>query len=174
MNTLFLDQTYWFFEYGSVSVINTDTKSRQASFIISMPAIIAHTITPALLGSGLIDQYTLMDPQHVWMPTIHPNRFNDDIKSEIIDSINMSIKSSLSNTIKLFNCVGQTLLNQSDLIPMLPLGIYVKFRLRCSIDELAISLEELGKTDVTGVAEFRYALASSLKDILIEFNNQES
>ncbi len=160
------DQTYWFFEHGNVTIKNVDNENRQASFLIVMPAIIAHTVTPSLLGSGLIDQYELMNPLYIWMPTIHKNRFNIDIESGIVESVNISIKSNISGIINLFNSISQIIIDPSDLISMLPMGIYIKFRLRCSIDKLALSIEELGKTSVIGVPEFRYALASALKDII--------
>ena len=52
---------------------------------------------------------------------------------------------------------------------LLPMGVYVKIRLRCDIDNVAQVLLNLENIPVVGVAEFRFALAEVLADILDRF-----
>ena len=162
-------RTSSFFEYGEISYINFDESTRQAAIKMCMPACLMQTITPALLGAGHIDQYELRNPVATWMPDLNEDYYKPEILKQFPNlgrEVNSTVKNKLEEVLKLFQELSQTTVSPSDFIPILPMGTYVKFRLRCQIDEMAKVLLELENTPVAGVAEFRFALAEILADIL--------
>lgn len=158
-----------FFERGAVVVVSCDGVSRQAAFQVTLPASLVQTVTPALLGAGVIDQYVLSNPVSAWIPTLGHDRFKD-VGPGVPEYINMAVKEKVLEVLTLFNGLAQVVRDPSDLIPMLPLGTYVTFRVRCVVDKLAVALEELESAPVAGVVEFRYALAGALTEVLEEFS----
>jgi hypothetical protein len=160
-----------FFNHGEVSVAGHDAKSRQAILIICMPCCLMQTLTPALLGAGSVDNYSILNPVAVWMPQLtdiqfHPQYVGTDERTS--PRANRIISQKIQEVLSMFGTLTPVLKNPSDIVPMLPLGIYVQFRYRCRLDDLAPTLEEMGKTMVVGVPEFRYALAGALAKILTE------
>lgn len=162
-----------FFEYGGVQIISSDSTSRQVAFQITMPASIVQTISPPLLGAGIMDQYLLANPVAVWIPPISPEQIvpNPNISDSLSERMNSLIHSMMKETLELFRVFSSQVENPSDLIPMLPLGVYVTFRFRCCIDDLITVMSELERTMVAGVAEFRFALASAMAEALSEFGS---
>lgn len=158
-----------FFERGAVEVVSCDKVSRQAAFQVTLPASLVQTVTPALLGSGIIDQYVLSNPVAAWIPVLDRDRFRD-VGPGVPEYVNLAVKEKVMETLTLFNGLAQVVKDPSDLIPMLPLGTYVTFRLRCTVDKLAPALEELESAPVAGVGEFRYALAGALAEVLEAFS----
>lgn len=162
-----------FFKHGGVQIISSDSTSRQVAFQITMPASIVQTISPPLLGAGVMDQYLLANPVAVWIPPVSPEQIipNPSISGDLSGRINSLIQSTVKETLELFRVFSSQVENPSDLIPMLPLGVYVTFRFRCCIDDLVTVMSELERTMVAGVAEFRFALASAMAEALSEFGS---
>lgn len=166
--------THRFFEHGGVAVLNSDPKLRQASFRITIPASVAQTISPALLGAGVLDQYVLMNPLSAWMPSLGEERIKPEVSvvdPAVAGRVNSAVRAVVHDTLEAFRTLSQALIDPSDLIPMLPLGVYVIFRFRCQVDDVPGVLSELGRTTVAGTAEFRYALAAALAEVLLEFKS---
>ena len=163
-----------FFEFGKVTKITCDDETRQAAISVSMPCSLMQSITPILLGGGLIDNYEVMNPIAAWLPRLESDSYKEEIINAVPnlpEEVHKSIEEKLEEILKMFKEVAQTLKNPESLIPMLPLGLYVQFRYRFQIDELVEVLEKLGGMNVIGVAEFRYSLASALASILQEIDS---
>jgi hypothetical protein len=158
-------ETHKFFEYGEVSLIAVDEVKRQVALHICMPCCLMHTITPAMLGGGHIDKYELRNPIAVWMPPLQSDNYVDLANKVVrINNMNKLIKTKLDDIMKTFEQLSQDI-SPADIIPMLPMGIYVKFRFRCQIDKITGVLLNLENTLVMGVYEFRLALTGVLQTI---------
>jgi len=156
------------FERGAVVVVSCDKMSRQAAFRVTLPASLAQAVTPALLGAGVIDQYTLANPVAAWIPTLGPDRFKD-VGPGVPEAVNEAVRMKVMEVLTMFNGLGQVVVDPSDLIPMLPLGTYVSFRLRFVVDKLVPVLDSLEAMPVAGAGELRYALAGALSEVLEGF-----
>jgi hypothetical protein len=164
-------KTSKFFEFGEVSLVAFDETKRQAAILITIPCCLMQTITPALLGGGHIDQYELRNPVAVWIPSVDLDRYKSELieqHPQISDQVGKLVKDKIEDILKTFKEISVALNDPSDFIPILPMGIYVKFRLRCDIDEMAKVLLNLENTMVAGVPEFRFALAEILAEILAD------
>jgi hypothetical protein len=162
-------KTAKFFEYGEVSYVSLDDTTRQAAIRVCIPCCLMQTITPALLGAGHIDRYELKNPIAAWMPDLNTGHYKPEVMDQfpnMIREISSTVKEKLEETLKLFQELSQTVVSPSDFIPILPMGTYVQFRLRCCVDDMAKVLLNLENTPIAGVAEFRFALAEVLADIL--------
>jgi hypothetical protein len=127
------------------------------------------TITPALLGSGYIDQYELRNPVAVWMPSINLGRYKPELIHQhpsAPDQISLTVRKKIEEVLDIFRELSNVIIDPSDFIPILPMGVYVRFRLRCEIDKMAQVLINLENIPIAGVAEFRFALAEILAEIL--------
>jgi len=165
-----------FFEYGEVNFEERDFPSRQASIRICMPCCLFETVTPSLLGAGLIDQYRVREPLAVWVPKLseermssHANQLLDNAK----ERVNMTLRASTENILNIFHTLSFLVANPSDLVPLLPLGTYITFRFRCNIDNMPKVLFNIQNIPVDGIAEFQWALASVLACILNDIRQWE-
>jgi hypothetical protein len=162
------------FEHGGVQVLESDADSRQAAFRMSMPVSVVQTVSPALLGAGMMDQYVLASPLSAWIPSLAADRVKPELSErdpEVARRLNSAVQAKAYEVLELFRTLSQAVVDPSDLIPMLPLGTYVKFRFRCRVDDLPKALSELERSAVAGVGEFRYALASALAEVLLQFHS---
>lgn len=166
-----------FFEFGEVTFEERDFPSRQAAIRICMPCCLFEAVTPSLLGAGVIDQYKVREPMAVWMPKfsaerMHPNA--EQILDSSLERLNMTLRASAEGIIETFQSLSFLVTDPSDLIPLLPLGVYVTFRLRCRIDDIPKVLFGVQNTPVNGVAEFQWALASVLACVLEDVQKWEA
>jgi hypothetical protein len=157
-----------FFINGSVKVISEDMTSRHIQFSITMPACVMQAVTPLLLGAGFIDQYELRKPLSAWIPSIAEEGFTSNSDPNFPTRVNALIHQSVKETLDLFSSVSSHLKFPADVLPILPIGIYVQFKFRCSVDALGPILENMG--GAAGVAEFRFALASVLASVLARWD----
>jgi len=162
-------KTAKFFEYGEVSLLAFDESTRQAAIQMVMPCCLMQTITPALLGGGHIDQYELRNPVAIWMPSIDSDKYKPELLQQYPDiptQVNATVKKKLEEVLDLFKELSGAIKDPTNFIPMLPMGVYIQFRLRCEVDNMAQVLLNLENTLVVGVAEFRFALAEILAEVL--------
>lgn len=153
-----------FFEHGKVSVVWRDEEGTQVALLISVPNCLMQAVSPILLGAGTIDLFEVMNPISVWMPTLGPDRFRDGgIRAR---ATNLEIRDSCLRVTAMFRDIGKNLVDQSDIIPMLPLGVYVTFRLRCFTSSLGEAILKLEGMPVVGVDELRCALEAARRDVL--------
>jgi hypothetical protein len=159
-----------FFEYGEVSFTDRDFPSRQASIHICIPCCLFQAVTPALLGAGIIDEFYIRDPLAVWMPKLAPERVRG------VDSgmVNTTIHHHAETSLEIFRLLSHHVNNVADLVPLLPLGIYIALRFRCRIDDIPKVLFAIQGIPVDGVHEFQWALASVLACVLQDFQMWES
>jgi hypothetical protein len=160
-----------FFEYGKVSLLLSDYESRTVSVEISMPCSLFQTVVPQLLAHGQIDYLKIREPIAVWIPQLADDRFSENARviKGIGDRINVALKEEASRTIKLFIHLQDHLKDPSDIIPILPLGIYVTFNYKCFVDRIMNILVGIESIPVFGIPEFQWSLASVLNQVLQDF-----
>ena len=164
-----------FFEYGKVTLVARDFKTRQASLEICMPFSLMHAVSPSLLSTGWIDNFRVRDPVAVWMPQLTRERMNiTALKIEDAHvRANLALSQWSSQVLEVFQKVSQFLSDPSDIITFLPLGTYTTFRFRCRIDEIPKILEGIDNTPVIGIREFQWAMACVLAAVCLDIQAWE-
>lgn len=158
-----------FFNHGEVKVGLKDLKSRQVQLEICLPCILFQTITPVILGFGFVDSPKIKQPFAVWIPRYSKERINPAFVSEASeDRVNTYIKNNVLNLMGSINSVSQVFMNPTDLIPMMPLGTYIEFKMKCKIDDILKIIEGIQKIDVVGILELQLAFSEILKSLLEE------
>lgn len=152
-----------FFTHGEVRVDDQDSSSGQLSVSVTVPACVMQAVTPQLLGAGYIDSYEVRRPLAVWVPTVSDVGFLS-ADPLVCTTVNARMRSAAAEAVRSFAEAERVLRFPGDALPLLPLGTYVTFRLRCTSDSLASSLAGMG--GAAGVAELRASLASVLASVL--------
>ena len=152
-----------FFTHGDVSVLDEDSSSGQVALSVVLPACVMQAVTPQLLGAGLVDGYELHQPLAAWVPTISDAGFRPG-KPELVAAMNAEVRRCAQSALDGFSVVQGYLLFPADALPMLPMGTYVRFRIRCDVDRLVAAIPSMG--GAAGVAELKYAFASVLAPLL--------
>jgi hypothetical protein len=153
-----------FFEHGQITVAWCDETVSQLALRITAPHCLVHTVTPILLGAGTVDLYQIMNPISVWIPQLSPERFVDPSRSL---RMNAEIRDACSRILTLFRDAGKQLIDQSDIIPSLPLGVYVTFRLRGWTKPIQEASIKLASMHIVGVYEFRTALNAAIDEAIM-------
>ncbi len=152
-----------FLKHGEVSVLEEDRESGQAVMSVVLPACVMQAVTPCLLKAGSLDSYELRWPLAAWVPTVADAGFRSPDPT-VCSEVNARVARVASDALRAFADVAPHLLFPGDVLPALPLGTYVRFRLRFSVDRLAPQIGLMGGE--AGVAELKYALASEVAALL--------
>lgn len=166
-----------FFEHGRVELLETDVKSREARIRVCLPCCLFLAVTPSLLGAGLVDGFRLRHPVAVWIPKLTGDRFHPAVLDEVplaAEKANAVLKQAVEKVLENFQDLLQIMPFPDDLIPTLPLGVYVEFEYRCRLDDMAKMLVGVGSTVHHGMDEFRYAVATVLNTALQDAERWES
>jgi hypothetical protein len=158
-----------FFEHGEVLVASADPQTRQAALRICVPCCLMHAVAPLLLGAGLVDNYSVLNPVSVWCPVIPPERFKPELLEKypsMVQGAEKAVRQKLQELLELFGQMGKMLTYPEDAVPMLPIGTYVEFQYRCRIDDLPDAIIGMESVPVAGVPELRYAMAAALAHVL--------
>lgn len=155
-----------FFSHGEVSVIEEDRASGQVVLSVVLPACVMQAVTPQLLGAGLIDSYELRRPLAAWVPTIEDSGFSTDDPT-VCSSVNAGLHAAARAALEAFTAAGASLLFPADALPVLPLGTYVRFRMRCSVDALVPAVRAMQRS--AGVAELKHAFARVAAALLVHW-----
>lgn len=159
-----------FFEHGHVEIEGTDAKTRQAAISMQLPCCLFQAVVPSLLGAGFIDNFRISEPLCVWIPKVTKERLS--LQGSQVDNavarINTTVEHQAAVIIKTFSMAAELLHNPADLVPMLPLGVYVSLRFRCRVDDIPKFLTGVQGTPVDGVPELQWALACVLAKVLME------
>jgi len=147
-----------FFEYGTVNLVCHDNKSRQIALDLCMPCYLLQYLMPILLDGGLIDNYKLKNPIASWMPALSSDVLKENANQSYVNDLNKAITHHVYGILHLFAEVASVMKNPNDLVPMLPLGIYVTFRYRIGMDKFIDMMEKLKEYELYGAPEFRGAL----------------
>lgn len=160
-----------FFRDGVVELLACDYQSRMGHISLTMPCCLFQTVTPHLLNHGTVSGFRLLEPTSVWLPIISEGALNVDATraKPISAGLNVALREEVSKILKLFENLKAVLLEPSDIIPILPLGIYIKCEWSVSVDSLAQVLVGINSINVAGIYEFQVALASIVQIILEEF-----
>jgi len=164
-----------FFEHGEVSFMERDFPRRQARLEVVLPCCLFQAITPSLLGAGFIDNLQIRQPVAVWMPQLTKSRLNA-LTMEVPDAaerMNKAVLERIDLILKTYEGLAHFVNDPTDIVPMLPLGTYIKFHFRCRIDDIMKVLEGVQNTPVAGVPEFQWALASVLHCVLQDIHAWE-
>lgn len=135
-----------------------DRSSRQAQFSVTAPACVLQAALPQLLSSGLIEGYEVARPLAAWVPTVADEGFAPGDPG-VPARVNAAAREAARASLDLFRRSSGHMLFPGDLVPILPMGTYVTFRLRCRLDDLVPSLPAM--VPAAGVAELRFALAAA-------------
>jgi hypothetical protein len=161
-----------FFEHGQVNFAARDFPSRTAALDVTMPCCLFQTVVPQLLAAGFIDHPSIHQPVSVWMPQVGVERMNILGRSKAgADQVNGAVQSWLGQLLSIYEKLSVYLQDPSDIVPMLPLGVYVDFRWRVRVDDILKALEGMQKlVHIAGVAEFQWALACVLQCVLEDYD----
>lgn len=162
-------EEFKFFEYGKIKLSLTDFKTRMVVIDISIPCCLFQTVTPQLLHHGWVDNLRIREPMAVWLPKLLDEHFKNDVKG-VSEKVNATLKEEALRTSNLFMHLKDFLNDPSDVVPLLPLGVYLDFSYRCSVDSIINLLQGVNSIMVTGVPEFQWALASALNLVLTDFD----
>lgn len=152
-----------FFTHGEVSVLEEDRGSGQVILSVVLPACVMQAVTPQLLGAGLMEGYELRHPLAAWIPTISDAGFTTSDPA-FVSAVNAEIARCAKSALDGYSLVARSLAFPGDALAMLPMGTYVRFRLRCSVDKMVQALPDM--RPVAGVAELRFAFADVLGPLL--------
>jgi hypothetical protein len=169
-----LSETASFFDGGFVTCEALDEVSRKASISFRLPCVLFQTVSPILLGMGPLDLFQISEPMQVWIPRLSQERLvptAEEILPNASNQLNLAVSASTKSTVDLFNKLSVIVRDPSDLIPMLPLGIYISVRCRCDVDGIILALEKLQKLPIDGVFEIQWALSSVYGWILAEMGS---
>jgi len=152
-----------FFRHGEVTVLEEDAPSRKVSLALVLPACVLQAAMPALLRAGELDSHEVRMPLAAWVPTVADAGFRSPDPS-VCTEVNARVLRAAEEAVRAVAESAPHLVFPGDLLPALPLGVYVRCRLRCSVDRLAPFLQE--GSPVAGVAELRFALAHEVASLL--------
>lgn len=155
-----------FFSHGEVSVLEEDRASGQAVLSVVLPACVMQAVTPQLLAAGLIDAYEVRRPLAAWVPTVDDSGFRSDDPS-VCSSVNAGLAAAARASMEAYAAAEPSLRFPGDALPVLPMGTYVRFRIRCAVDALTVAVEGMGRT--AGVAELRHAFARVVAVLLVKW-----
>lgn len=159
-----------FFKHGRVCVCLFDPEKRKASFDVYAPVFLVQTITPSILEHGVISNYEIMSPLASWVPVLGRDRFKEGIDEDSTILLNEKIQEDVNSTLESFVALSKVLDNVNDVVPILPLGVYVKFRYGFQVDTFPYLLINLEKSMTIGVPEIKYALAECYAFTLNKLN----
>lgn len=159
-----------FFEFGEVAVVHRNDRERQVALAICMPCCLFQIVMPTMLHAGFVDNFAIRQPLAAWLPHIRNDRFHVLAQKEaaIEKRMNEALKLHLEKSLNSFISLSQFFTDPTDIVPILPLSIYVTFQYRCQIDKIPDILFFLQETNIVGVPEFQWAMASVLGSILEE------
>ncbi len=155
-----------FFSHGEVSVLEEDRDSGQAVLSVVLPACVMQAVTPQLLGAGMLEAYELRKPLAAWIPTIEDLGFSSDDPA-VCSSVNAGLHAAARASLEAFAAAGEFLRFPGDALPVLPLGVYVRFRIRCSVDSLTVAVASMQGS--AGVAELKHAFARAVSVLLVQW-----
>lgn len=165
-----------FFEHGKVVLEDMDPVGRTASIFVQLPNCLFQAVTPSLLGAGYLDNFRVAEPLSTWLPQVTEARLS--FLGKQVDQahvrINTAVAQQMDALLRTFASISQYLVNPADMVPMLPLGVYVSVRFRCRLDDVPKVLHGVQDTPVEGVHEFQWALACVLAQALREMEGWEA
>jgi hypothetical protein len=166
-----VNEDTFFLGDGRVSLIACDYQSRMASISVIIPCCLFQAVTPHVLSNGSISGFRIHEPVKVWLPQLTDSRFNvtPGLVGSISAGMNVAIREEIERCLKTFDHVRRYLVDPSDIIPMLPLGVYIQFDWNVQVDTILKVMENINNIKVVGIIEFQAALASILTLILQDF-----
>lgn len=169
-------ETAKFFSHGEVALIGHDSKTREAQLRVCLPCCLFLAVSPSILGFGVVDEFQVHQPLAVWIPKLTPDRFLPEFVDQvplISEKSNSAVIQTSERALQNFQELTQLMRFPDDLISTLPLGVYVEFGYRCSVDNIAKILLSVSQTPHHGIAEFRYALAEVLTTALNDIDRMK-
>jgi hypothetical protein len=164
-------KTHQFFDFGKVTIISYDNYSRQIALDTCIPCSLLLAIDNVILKHSVIDNYKIRNPLAAWTPKLDAIRFKSEHRHATFE-INEVIRNKILRLLTVLTNLTSVLNDPADITPMLPLGTYVEFRMRCKIDSMLDMIKEMEKmNNIAGISEFKYAMAESLALVLHEMGD---
>lgn len=158
-----------FFEHGQVEVVCSDETTRQLALRVQVPWCVLQPPIPSFLHLGFMDGLRIKHPFVTWIPTLDASRFCEEALAQVPNApkkVSQVMQNHVSDSLQLFLDASSIVKNPDDFICMLPMGTYVEFQYRTTYENLANLVEKLPTGGTAGAAEFRFALASALAEVL--------
>ena len=150
-----------FLDKGHINTVLFDKHTRKICFNIKIPLCVLLPAIPFLTKDGLISDFKISSPLSIWIPNTEPILELKDTK--ILENFWTETQKSVQHILELW-FKSEKILN-SQLTPILPIGLYVEFNLIHNIDMLVIILHAWECDGPEG--EFRWALTKLIADQLI-------
>lgn len=166
-----------FFEFGEIESVCSDRSTRQAALKVSAPWSVVQAAVAIMLGHGFIDMLQVRQPLTVWTPPIPRNHFLDGALVEapnLPDRVSKVMQERMLEMLQLFSDLASVLKYPDDALGLLPMNTYVTFQFRSTYENLTEVIRKLEPLGTPGVAEFRYALASALAELLADAGSIDS
>lgn len=168
-------------QHGFVKCVCFDNETRQTAISIRAPMCIVQAMLPLLLGHGMLDGFKVSNPCVSWVPPLSRDQFHESAVQQMPDlpeRATAALQDRIMDILRVFSDLSCVLKNPDNATYMLPIGIYVEFQLRSTIENVASIVEKTEAIRVAGVQEFRYALASVLAELLaavgdVEFSRED-
>jgi len=134
---------------SEIVIINYNKEENQCAIKIKLPYMIAITFFPILCKAGVIDEFELVKPIEVRIPSL----IEEDFKSEYLHKLPYLPKQAIEQfqvkikkLIEAYNEIIPTLKNPDLINILLPMSAMVIFQYRFSISLIYNILEELGNS----------------------------
>jgi hypothetical protein len=157
-----------FLEYGAINLIGYDEQN--VEFEIKIPFCLFQIVQPTLIQYGILDKFSISQPIASWFPKLSLNQINPLLNNHIENMhevISKMVENKVLETLHLFSELSAALIDPMNMLPMLPIGVYINVKYRCEIKNIFNILEETEKSaNQIGIPDFRFALASVFADLL--------
>lgn len=164
-----------FYGQGSIDVKSHDFVGRSANLFFTIPCVIFQSFTDCFIKHGVVKNLRIATPFAVWIPPVKRPRIKPEFDSipDAENQINSAIRMSVENTLATLNAVKGYLTNEDDIIPLLPLGTYINFDYKISVDNCINLMEDINNSGVSNTFELRIAIAEALNSVLSDFATLE-
>lgn len=152
---------------GWVEASFTDKETQSLSIQFAVPNCLMNAVMPVLIQNGVLDQQQLLLPLRAWVPVLNQERFKPETRG-LMEVVNQASIEMINKILTAVTQAMSLLADPSDVMPVLPLGVYVTFRYRCKAKSMMPILESLESIPVIGVPEFKFAMAGVLAEFLRE------
>jgi len=154
-------------KHGLIDLDLVDDTKRMISIRFVVPCILMQSVAANLFKYGSVNNLCIAHPLVCWMPTINRGGLRDPLTPDhVINEINATLQSESFRLAKIYEALTKHINDPRDLIPMLPLGVYVDFKYLMGYDEALPFIESLEDIQVSGVSEIQWGVASIIQEVV--------
>jgi hypothetical protein len=123
------------FGSGKISVENYDKFNDKMILSVTIPLIILHGSIDTLLKNVTVIDYKIDESICAWIPRIDESRVRTEGRAAISNEVNLKVQDLVIQVLSLFKECSKYCY-PADLVPMLPLGIYVNFKILGKVEDI--------------------------------------